>query len=105
MRRSYALAGLVLAAIAAGPGARGQVRVVAAGDIACDPKDADYRNGAGTATRCHQRATSDLALSLDPDAVLLLGDNQYESGALWAYESSFDRTWGRLRAAAGARQP
>jgi hypothetical protein len=64
-----------------------QVTVVAAGDIACDPADSDYRSGLGTATRCRQRATSDLALALDPDAVLLLGDNQYESGALSAYKT------------------
>lgn len=74
------------------------VTVVAAGDIACDPADSAYNGGAGTATRCRMKATSDLALALDPDAVLLLGDNQYEDGTLAKYEASFHPTWGRLKA-------
>lgn len=74
------------------------VTVVAVGDIACDPADSGYNGGAGTATRCHMRATSDLALALDPDAVLLLGDNQYEDGTLAKYLASYAPTWGRLKA-------
>ncbi len=72
--------------------------VVAAGDIACDPADASFNGGNGTATACRMKATSDLALALDPDAVLLLGDNQYEDGALAKYQASYDPTWGRLKA-------
>lgn len=75
-----------------------QVTVVAAGDIACDPADAGYNDGAGTATRCHMLATSDMALALSPAAVLLLGDNQYENGTLAKYQASFDPSWGRLKA-------
>jgi len=74
------------------------VRVVAAGDIACDPGDASFNGGAGTATACRMMATSDLALALDADAVLVLGDNQYDFGALSSYLASYDPTWGRLRA-------
>lgn len=92
-----ALAFGIAALWAAGPAAA-QVTVVAVGDIACDPADPDYNGGAGTATRCRQRATSDLALALSPDAVLLLGDNQYESGTLAAHLASFTPTWGRLGA-------
>ncbi len=40
-------------------------------------------------------ATSNLALSLKPVAVLLLGDNQYEKGALDAYQKAFVNNWGR----------
>jgi hypothetical protein len=70
--------------------------VAAAGDIACDPKSPNRRDAvAGT---CVDRATSDLLLSHDLDAVLTLGDNQYEHGTLAAFESSYDRTWGRLKA-------
>lgn len=87
-----------IAAIWALSPAAAQVTVVAVGDIACDPADPDYNGGSGTAARCHQRATSDLALALSPDAVLLLGDNQYETGALSAYAASFAPTWGRLGA-------
>jgi len=43
-------------------------------------------------------ATSNVALGLSPAAVLLLGDNQYENGALAKYLASYDPTWGRLKA-------
>lgn len=86
---------LVVCGLLALPAA-GQVTVVAVGDIACDPADVGYNGGAGTATRCHMKATSDVALGLSPAAVLLLGDNQYENGALAKYQASFDPTWGRL---------
>jgi hypothetical protein len=76
----------------------GQTTIVAVGDIACDPADVGYNGGAGTATRCHMLATSNLALGLSPAAVLLLGDNQYENGALVKYLASYDPTWGRLKA-------
>lgn len=71
--------------------------MVAVGDIACDPADSAYNGGAGTATRCRQRATSDLALGLAPHAVLLLGDNQYEDGTLAKFLASYEPTWGRLK--------
>ncbi len=75
-----------------------QVTVVAVGDIACDPADTAYNGGAGTSTRCRMLATSNLALSLSPAAVLLLGDNQYEDGTLAKYQASYDPSWGRLKA-------
>lgn len=70
--------------------------IAAAGDIACDPEDASYNDGAGTAAGCRMRATSDLLTGGGWDAVLLLGDNQYFDGALWKYRASFHPTWGRL---------
>jgi calcineurin-like phosphoesterase family protein len=71
--------------------------VAAAGDIACDPNDANFNGGAGTATGCRQRATSDLLVGKAWDAVLLLGDNQYSDGALAKYQTVFGPTWGRLK--------
>jgi Calcineurin-like phosphoesterase len=58
--------------------------VVAAGDIA----------EAGG----HQQLTSDRVLGLDPDRVLLLGDNQYPSGRLAEYRHLYAPTWGRFKA-------
>ena len=58
--------------------------VVAAGDIAMPGG--------------HQRSTSDQVLELDPDAVLVLGDNQYPSGRLAEYRSFYGPTWGRFKA-------
>ena len=72
------------------PDPSGDPVIAAAGDIACAP-GANVTSGA-----CQQEATSNL-LS-DATAVLTLGDNQYESGALSAYQESFDATWGRYKA-------
>src|SRR5688572_23253066 len=78
------------------PAAGAPVRVVAAGDIACDPGHPSFNGGAGTAIECSQRATSDLALSLQPQAALLLGDLQYDDGTFAKFQASFDPSWGRL---------
>jgi hypothetical protein len=96
MRRWLSLVAIFCVSLASAAAA--QVQVVAAGDIACDPADPDYNGGAGSASRCHQRATSDLVVGLDPAAVLLLGDIQYENGTLPAFKTSFAPTWGRLGA-------
>jgi len=80
--------------LSAGPA----VEVAAAGDIACDPNDSNYNGGSGNNHRCHMQATSDLLLSLHPAAVLTMGDNQYQRGALEAFRESYDSTWGRLKA-------
>jgi len=69
--------------------------VVAVGDISCDPASSRYNQGRGTKGQCHMLATSDLAISMKPDAVLLLGDNQYENGALEAYKKAWVHSWGR----------
>src|ERR1700722_6714932 len=63
------------------PPGKGGIVVVAVGDVACDPKNSDFNQGRGTAEKCHMLATSDLAISLKPAAVFILGDSQYEKGA------------------------
>ena len=69
--------------------------IAAAGDIACSPADPGYDGGAGTSTRCRQRATSNLLVAGGFDAVLALGDNQYWEGALADYLVSCGPSWGR----------
>lgn len=68
--------------------------VMAAGDIACDPADAGFNGGAGTSSKCRQGATAALIGSEDPDAVLALGDNQYECSGMEAFAQSYDASWG-----------
>jgi hypothetical protein len=68
--------------------------VAAAGDIACDPEDADYNAGEGIANRCRQGHTAAL---IDTDYVFALGDNQYEMGTLGDYNVSYDSSWGRFK--------
>ncbi len=72
--------------------------VVAAGDIACDPADKNFRGGDGSRNSCRQKHTADLIMRLKPDAVLNLGDAQYECGSADAYSASYAPSWGRLLA-------
>jgi hypothetical protein len=59
------------------------VRLAAAGDIAWGP------TGAADTAR--------LVRSLDPDAVLTLGDNAYPNGTLQQFRDTYDPTWGTFR--------
>jgi hypothetical protein len=67
---------------------------VAAGDIACDPGSAWFNNGDGTSFACRQKYTAALLSYIQPNAILGLGDYQYENGSLDAYRLSYDRSWG-----------
>jgi peptidoglycan/xylan/chitin deacetylase (PgdA/CDA1 family) len=65
----------------------------AAGDIACDPiADPAYNNGLGTPPDCVASQTAPLLTGVD--AVLPIGDDQYECGGLAAFEQSYGPTWG-----------
>jgi hypothetical protein len=71
------------------PTAAAQIVVAAAGDIACFP---------GSTLNCKQMETSDLLVGMNPDRVLSLGDNQYDSGRLSDFNAVFDPSWGRVKA-------
>lgn len=62
------------------------VLIAAAGDIALDgePSDANIQ-------------TAGLIVRNAPDAVLDLGDNQYEDGTLAEYRASYDLSWGEFK--------
>ena len=63
--------------------------VAAAGDIACAPP------GTRTASKCHQAATADLLAGAD--AVLPIGDEQYNCGQLSAFNQVYDASWGQYK--------
>jgi 3',5'-cyclic AMP phosphodiesterase CpdA len=71
--------------------------IVAAGDIACDPKNSLFNAGRGSGDYCRAAAVEKVIQAVDPDAVLPLGDVQYDDGRLSAFEKSYDRSWGRQR--------
>src|SRR5690242_12471642 len=80
-----ALLGLTVAASAASA----DPVLAGAGDIACPP-------GSTTdASNCHQATTAQLVQGQSPTAVVVLGDNQYNSGLLTEYTGAgaFDQTW------------
>lgn len=67
--------------------------IYAAGDISCSP-DERMEN---QPHECKDRETSDRILGLgDADAVLALGDLQYENGELRNFWNEYDESWGRL---------
>jgi hypothetical protein len=71
--------------------------VYAAGDVACDPLDPNFNGGNGTATACRQRATAAL-MGGTFDAVLALGDLQYDAGSLSNFQEVYASSWGRMKA-------
>jgi acid phosphatase type 7 len=66
--------------------------VAAAGDIACQPP------ATRTASVCHHQDTANLLAAGDYDAVLPVGDLQYECGEPSAYQTVYDPSWGQFRA-------
>jgi hypothetical protein len=68
--------------------------VVTGGDIGCAPDDVNYNGGNGTTSYCHMKDTAGLVGQINPTAVLMVGDGQYNSGSLTNYRASYDPTWG-----------
>jgi hypothetical protein len=72
------------------------------GDIACEPDDAENA-GTPASLKCDsgsisaEYATARQADAMHPDAVALLGDQQYQVGKLSDFEQSFEQAWGGLR--------
>jgi len=64
--------------------------IAAAGDIACRP------GASRSTTRCQQAATAQLIGTINPDYVLALGDNQYDTGTYSEFTGSgaYGATWG-----------
>jgi hypothetical protein len=76
--------------------AAGDPVIAAAGDISCDPTNSGYNGGNGTSTDCRGKYTA--ALLAGSDAVLALGDEQYNCGGLSAFNQAYDPTWGAQKA-------
>ncbi|MBO0885354.1 MAG: metallophosphoesterase [Mycobacterium sp.] len=79
--------------------------LAAVGDIACEPDNAENA-GNPAALKCGsdslgglsaEFATAKQADSMHPDAVALLGDEQYQVGKLSDFEQSFEQAWGGLK--------
>jgi len=88
---TVALTAIVLAVtLPKGAAAASDPVIAAAGDIACG-------SGSPSKTGCHQMATSNLLLGGGLAAVLPLGDLQYERGALAAFQTFYDPSWGRVK--------
>jgi hypothetical protein len=71
--------------------------IAAAGDISCDPLSGIFNAGLCSQDQCRQLYTSDLLTGGGYDAVLPLGDLQYEVGAYADFLLSYDLSWGRVK--------
>jgi hypothetical protein len=65
--------------------------VVAVGDIVCG-------TGTSSTAPCVHAATAALVGPIAPNAVLILGDNQYENGTLSDFNAYYHPTWGTHKA-------
>jgi hypothetical protein len=79
------------------PPASGDPVLAAAGDIACDPLDPKINRT--DANACREDVVAGM-IAADPavSAVAALGDVQYECGGLAAFQQSYEKTWGPLKA-------
>jgi hypothetical protein len=71
--------------------------VGAAGDIACDPRNRFFGRNPPDPANCRDAATAAILTRERVDAVLALGDVQYESARLEEFQRSYENTWGRLK--------
>ncbi|MGY1620124.1 PKD domain-containing protein [Geodermatophilus sp. SYSU D00691] len=92
------LLALGLPVVLAGPGVPGSVAeaatdpvIMAAGDIACAPGDEPDDND------CRHADTADLLTRQPLDAVLPMGDLQYDRATAAEFAGSYDPTWGRVK--------
>ncbi|MDQ1734381.1 MAG: hypothetical protein QOH56_632, partial [Pseudonocardiales bacterium] len=68
--------------------------IVVGGDIACAVADPNYNGGNGIATACHMKKTASQIAGVNPAALLPLGDEQYNSGNLTDFRTSYAQSWG-----------
>ena len=72
-------------------------RVVIAGDISCDTPRRNQFGVGPFGTQCGEVATGLLTSSLAPEAVIALGDLQYESASIAEIAAFYEPTWGRFK--------
>jgi acid phosphatase type 7 len=104
-RRLYAAAAalaatLVPATLSSSPAAGRPAAIpviAAAGDIACGPANPNFNDGNGYRLHCGQARTAELLIHRGVDAVLPLGDLQYDTGQLHAFRRSYDLSWGKVK--------
>jgi hypothetical protein len=73
------------------------VLIAAAGDISCPPGRERHDPEFKKARSCRMEDTAGLVRTIQPDAVLALGDAQYPSGSLSDFQSMYDNNWGTFR--------
>jgi acid phosphatase type 7 len=70
-------------------------RIAAIGDIVCDPSDV-YANSNGS-NYCQDKAVAQQIKDIKPDALLLLGDLQYDNGTQEKFTNTFSKNWQQFK--------
>ena len=70
-------------------------RIVAIGDIVCDPQDKHITTP--DKAHCQDKKVIQRVKEARPDAILALGDIQYSNGSLSKFQNSFAKQWGSLK--------
>lgn len=78
------------------PSSKKAVKIIAVGDIACATSDIHFSGN--DSEYCQDSKTYALAKSINPDAVLALGDLQYDKGKYDDFTNSYDKYWGNFKA-------
>lgn len=78
-------------------GSDSTARLVVAGDISCDEARRVTYGVGPNGSQCGAEATALLAKTINPDAVIALGDLQYEGASTQDFRSFYDPTWGALK--------
>jgi predicted phosphodiesterase len=77
---------------------KAEVVIAAAGDIACDPAGTIDRTLGAVLGWCRMADTERLIQERHVDAVLALGDEQYQSATTDGFAHGYDLTWGKSKA-------
>ncbi len=71
------------------------LKIVAVGDIACDPTS-PKANGLDP-VECQDKKVRELVNSINPDKILILGDIAYDKGTTESFTNGFYKTWGDIK--------
>src|SRR5580704_4175629 len=80
------------------PPANADVVIAAAGDIACDPAGAIDRTLGAVLGWCKMGDTEGLIEERHVDAVLALGDEQYQNATTDGFAHGYGLSWGKVKA-------
>jgi chitodextrinase len=98
LRIAFATAVLFVALLfGTAPARAADPMIAVAGDISCSTHASECGPPPSGTPWAHQMQTSDLLVNGGYAKVLVLGDNQYNSGSLSDYQNYYDPSWGRVK--------
>ncbi len=78
-------------------GSQTSARLVVAGDIACNARRRAVYGMGPLGTQCGEASTAALVQSMNPEAVIALGDLVHEESSIQQFRDFYDTTWGAFK--------